>query len=70
MKNISNIEPVNMDKELFDKVYGKDSVKTEKQFKSRIKDESEKSYIVESDRMLKNDVVNYLLNKVVFDLPR
>ena len=40
-----------------------------KQFKSRIKEESEKSYIVESDRMLKNDVVNYLLNKVVFDLP-
>ena len=69
VKNISNIEPANMDKELFDKVYGKDSVKTEKQFKSRIKDESEKSYIVESDRMLKNDVVNYLLNKVVFDLP-
>ena len=69
VKNISNIEALNMDKELFDKVYGKDSVKTEKQFKSRIKEESEKSYIVESDRMLKNDVVNYLLNKVVFDLP-
>ena len=29
VKNISNIEPANMDKEVFDKVYGKDSVKTE-----------------------------------------
>ena len=69
VKNVSKLEPAKMNKELFEKVYGKDSVKTVKEFKSKIKEEAEKSYVTESDRMLKNDVVNYLLDKVKFDLP-
>ena len=69
VKNVSKLEPAKMNKELFEKVYGKDSVKTVKEFKSKIKEEAERSYVTESDRMLKNDVVNYLLDKVKFDLP-
>ena len=69
VKNISKLEPAKMDKELFHKVYGKDSVNTVKEFKTKIKEEAEKSYVIESDRMLKNDVVNYLLEKVKFDMP-
>ena len=69
VKNISKLEPAKMDKELFEKVYGKDSVKTTKEFKSKIKEEAEKSYVAESDRMLKNDVVTYLINKIKFDMP-
>ena len=45
MKNVSNIEPAKMDKELFEKVYGKDSVKTVKEFKSKIKEEGQKDHI-------------------------
>ena len=69
VKNISKLEPAKMDKELFEKVYAKDSVKTIKEFKSKIKEEAEKSYVTESDRMLKNDVVTYLINKIKFDMP-
>lgn len=69
VKNVSKLEPAKMDTELFEKVYGKDSVKTEKEFKSKIKEEAERSYVAESDRMLKNDVVNYLIEKVKFDMP-
>ena len=69
VKNVSKLEPAKMNKELFEKVYGKDSVKTVKEFKSKIKEEAERSYVTESDRMLKNDVVNYLLDKVKFDMP-
>jgi trigger factor len=58
-----------MNQELFEKVYGKDSVKTEKEFKVRIKDEAERSFVPESDRMLKNDVVTYLIDKIKFDMP-
>ena len=57
------------DKELFDKVYPEGKVKTLKEFKNRIKQEAEKSFEVESDRMLKNDVVLYLVDKIKFDLP-
>jgi trigger factor len=69
IKNVSRIEPAEMKKDLFEKVYGKDSVKTEKEFKARIKDEAERSFIPESDRMLKNDVVTYLIDKIKFEMP-
>ena len=69
VKNVSRIKPSDMNQELFEKVYGKDSVKTEKEFKERIKDEAERSFVPESDRMLKNDVVTYLIDKIKFDMP-
>ena len=69
VKNVSRIQPSEMNLELFEKVYGKDSVKTEKEFKAKIKDEAERSFVPESDRMLKNDVVTYLIDKIKFDMP-
>ncbi|MDG1718885.1 MAG: trigger factor [Flavobacteriales bacterium] len=69
VKNVSRIKPSEMNLELFEKVYGKDSVKTEKEFKAKIKDEAERSFVPESDRMLKNDVVTYLIDKIKFDIP-
>jgi trigger factor len=69
VKNVSRIKPSEMNLELFEKVYGKDSVKTEKEFKERIKDEAERSFVPESDRMLKNDVVTYLIDKIKFEMP-
>ena len=69
VKNVSRIKPSEMNLELFEKVYGKDSVKTEKEFKERIKNEAERSFVPESDRMLKNDVVTYLIDKIKFDMP-
>lgn len=69
VKNVSRIQPSEMNLELFEKVYGKDSVKTEKEFKEKIKDEAERSFVPESDRMLKNDVVTYLIDKIKFDMP-
>lgn len=69
VKNVSRIKPSEMNLELFEKVYGKDSVKTEKEFKAKIKEEAERSFVPESDRMLKNDVVTYLIDKITFDMP-
>lgn len=69
VKNINRLEPAQLDIELFDKVYGKGSVKTEKEFKERVKAEAEAQFINESDRMLKNDVVNYFLDKLKLNMP-
>ena len=69
VKNISNLEPAELNVDLFEKVYGKDTIKTEEEFKAKIKEEAEKSYVAESDRMLKNDVVTYLIDKTKFDMP-
>ena len=69
VKNINRLTPAKLDKELFDKVYGEGNVKTNKAFRTKIKEEAEMSFVVESDRMLKNDVITYLLEKNKFDIP-
>jgi len=50
-------------------MYGKGKIKTIKEFKTKIKDEAESNLLTESDRFLKNDVVNYLMEKNQFDIP-
>ena len=69
VKTVSKLIPAELDVELFDKVYGKDSVKDEKAFRARVKQEAEGQFVGESDRMLKNDVVTYLIDKVKLEMP-
>ena len=66
---INRLAPAELNKDLFDKVYPEKNVKSLKDFKAKIKEEAQKSFVTESDRMLKNDVVLYLVEKVKFDLP-
>ena len=63
------MNPSDLNQDLFDKVFGKGSVNNKKEFRSKIQDEIEKSFIVESDRKLKNDVVLHLINKLNLKLP-
>ena len=69
VKTISQLTPAPLNQELFDKVYGKDNVKSLKDFKLKIKQEAENQFSIESDRMLKNDVVHYLINKLKLKMP-
>ena len=69
VKNINRLEPASLDIDLFDKVYGAGSVKTVKEFKSKVKNEAENQFISESDRMLKNDVVTYFIDKLKLKMP-
>lgn len=69
VKNINRLEPAELNLELFDKVYGVGIVKNEKEFKDKVKTEAEAQFEVESDRMLKNDIVTYLINKLNLKLP-
>jgi len=69
VKTISQLTPASIDQELFDKVYGKNNVKSLKDFNLKIKQEAENQFSVESDRMLKNDVVHYLIKKLKLKMP-
>ena len=69
VKNVNRLEPAELNIELFDKIYGPGSVENEKDFKAKIKAEAEAQFSGESDRMLKNDVVTYFIDKLKLDMP-
>jgi trigger factor len=69
VNKISRMEPADMTQDLFDKVFGKDTVKSEKEFRVKVKEEVEKSFEGESDNKLKNDVILHLIKKTKLSLP-
>lgn len=69
VKNVNRLEPAEFNVELFDKVYGPGAIKDEKEFKAKVKSEAEAQFVGESDRMLKNDVVTYFVDKLKLAMP-
>jgi trigger factor len=69
IEEINEREPAALDQELFDKLFGKDNVKSEKELKSRIKEDSEKQFEQQSDQKLLNDVTEKLIDETKFELP-
>jgi len=69
VKTVSRLIPADLNTELFDKVYGIGVVKDETEFKARVKEEAEGQFVGESEKMLKNDVVNYFIKKLKLKMP-
>ena len=59
-----------LDQELFDKLFGKDVVKTVTELKDKLKADAEKQFIQQADQKLLNDVTEYLVENTKFDLPQ
>ncbi len=69
IEEINEREPANLDQELFDKLFGKDNVTSEKELKDKIKEDSEKQFEQQADQKLLNDVTEKLIEDTKFDLP-
>jgi len=69
VKNINQLAPAELTSELFDKVYGEGTVKDVKEFKAKVQEEAEGQFVGESDRMLKNDIVTYFIEKLKLQMP-
>ena len=69
IKEINQRILVEMNQEFFDKIYGPDTVKSEKEMRSKITEGIEKQFEQQSDQKLLNDVTEYLVSKTKFDLP-
>jgi trigger factor len=66
---VSYTEPAELNQELFDKLFGKDVVKSEKEFKARLKEDAEKQFEQQSDQQLLNAVTESLIENTKFNLP-
>lgn len=69
ISEINTQELADLDQELFDKLYGKDAVKTVTELKERIKEDTDRQFIQQSDQQLLNDVTESVLENTKFDLP-
>lgn len=69
VKNISRLEDAEMNQELFDKVYGEGKVSSEEEFRTKIKEELALMFSADSDRFLKTEVENKLVENLKLELP-
>lgn len=69
LKKINRVVPAEMNQEFFDKVFGKDTVKSESEFFEKLKEEMAKAYDRESEIKLHNDAIDLLLKEANINLP-
>jgi len=69
LNEINERQPADLDQELFDKLFGKDSVKTVTDLKKKLKSDAESNFVNQTDQKLLNDVTEYLIENTKFNLP-
>ncbi len=69
INKITKFEPAEINTALFEKVYGKDAVKDEAEFRNKIKEEAEHNLAHESDYQFKIDLKKTILEKFPINLP-
>ena len=69
LNEINERQPADLDQELFDKLFGKDSVKTVTELKKKLKIDAESNFVNQTDQKLLNDVTEYLIENTKFNLP-
>ncbi|MEZ7992738.1 MAG: trigger factor [Flavobacteriaceae bacterium] len=69
IKEVNQREMAELNQDFFDKIFGKDLVKTEKELKAKIKEDAERQFVQQSDQKLMDEVVESLISNTKFDLP-
>ena len=69
ISNISRTEPAEINQELFDRVFGKDVVKTNEEFMNKIRETIGENYKRETDHFLEHHIEDYFLDNTNINLP-
>ncbi|MDO7172924.1 trigger factor [Mariniflexile sp. AS56] len=69
IEEVNTRELADLDQELFDKLFGKDTVSSVSELKEKIKEDAEKQFTQQADQKFLNDVTEYLVENTKFDLP-
>ncbi len=67
--NISNVVPAEINQDLFDKVFGKDLVKSETEFFDKIKETIRENYQRETDHLLEHEIQHHLVDHTNVNMP-
>ncbi len=70
VSEINERELADLDQELFDKLFGKDKVKSVTELKEKIKEDAAKQFEQQSDQQLMNDITEALIEATNFELPK
>ncbi len=68
-KGISRLGEAEINQELFDKIYGSGTVTSKEEFEAKIREELTAMFENDSERKFYNDVVDFLMQKINFELP-
>jgi trigger factor len=69
VKNVNRLAESDLNQEFFDKLFGEGVVTDEAGFKAKITEELEGMMQQDAERKLQNDIYNYAIEKVKFELP-
>jgi len=69
LNEINERVPADLDQDLFDKLFGKDKIKSVTELRRKLKEDAEKNFVNQSDQKLLNDVTEYLIDSTKFNLP-
>jgi trigger factor len=69
VKNVNRLEEGDLNQEFFDKLFGEGVVTDEAGFRAKITEEIETMMQQDAERKLQNDIYNYSIEKVQFELP-
>jgi len=69
LKGINHHKLAPVDQVLFDKSFGEGNVKSEEEFRSKVREAVEKNYVVESDKFFEYQLIEKLSEKAKIELP-
>ena len=69
VEEINGHELAELNQELFDKLFGKDTVTSLEEMQARVKEDAEQQFKQQADQKLINDMTSYLVDNTKFDLP-
>jgi trigger factor len=69
VNTISDVEPAEINQELFERVFGKDTVKSEEEFVNKIKETISENYKRETDHFLEHYIEDYFIENTKINLP-
>ena len=69
LTEINKRVPADLDQEFFDKLFGKNSIKSVTELKDKLKKDAESNFANQTDQKLLNDITEYLIDNTKFELP-